>query len=141
MPQRFLVDAQVPRDLRDRPARPRPSRRRRRSRPARSGKAPADPLTAAKRGRDAQLRELTDQGHGANLDLGVALMNGLAVVDAGDIDPARFFVRCRGRHRTHSADGSAMSRRVLRSRDGCRRRASGGGEALARRDNQPRLSM
>jgi hypothetical protein len=28
-----------------------------------------------------------DQGHGANLDLGVALMNGLAVVDAGDIDP------------------------------------------------------
>jgi ParB/RepB/Spo0J family partition protein len=59
---------------------------------ARSSKAPADPLTAAKRERDAQLRELTDQAHGANLDLGVALMNGLAAVDPGDIDVARFFV-------------------------------------------------
>src|SRR5919109_3340695 len=59
---------------------------------ARSSKAPADPLTAAKRDRDAQLRELTDQAHGANLDLGVALMNGLAAVDPGDIEVARFFV-------------------------------------------------
>jgi hypothetical protein len=38
------------------------------------------------------LRELTDQGHGANLDLGVALMHGLAAVDSSDIDVARFFV-------------------------------------------------
>jgi hypothetical protein len=35
------------------------------------------------------LRELTDQAHGANLDLGIALMHGLATVDPGDIDVAR----------------------------------------------------
>ena len=75
---------------------------------ARSSKAPADPLTAAKRERDAQLRELTDQAHGANLDLGVALMNGLAAVDSSDIDVARFFVLCRRPHRTNYADGPAM---------------------------------
>jgi hypothetical protein len=33
---------------------------------ARSSKAPVDPLTTAKRERDAQLRELMDQAHGAN---------------------------------------------------------------------------
>jgi hypothetical protein len=49
-------------------------------------------VTAAKRERDAHLRELTDQAHGANLDLGVALMNRLASVDPSDIDVARFFV-------------------------------------------------
>jgi ParB/RepB/Spo0J family partition protein len=59
---------------------------------ARSSKTPADPLAVAKRDRDAQLRELTDQAHGANLDLGAALMNGLAAVDPGDVDVARFFV-------------------------------------------------
>jgi len=59
---------------------------------ARSGKAPADPLTVAKRERDAQLRELTDQAHGGNLDLGVALIHCLAAVDPGDMDVARFFV-------------------------------------------------
>jgi hypothetical protein len=59
---------------------------------ARSARTPVDPLTTAKRDRDAQLRELTDQGHGANLDLGVALMHGLAAVDSSDIDVARFFV-------------------------------------------------
>ena len=32
----------------------------------RSAKEPADPVTVAKRERDAQLRELTDQAHGAN---------------------------------------------------------------------------
>ena len=42
---------------------------------ARAGRAPADPVTVAKRERDAQLRELTDQAHGANLDLGQALVH------------------------------------------------------------------
>jgi hypothetical protein len=107
---------------------------------ARSTTTPADPLTTAKRERDAQMRELTDQAHGANLDLGAALINGLAVVDPGDIDVARFFVLWRPLHRTNYADGSAMPRRVRRSRDGWRRRASGGGEALAGRHSQPRLS-
>ena len=35
-------------------------------------------MAVAKRERDAQLRELTDQAHGANLDLGVSLMQHLA---------------------------------------------------------------
>ena len=56
------------------------------------GKAPADPSTVAKRERDAQLRELTDQAHGANLDLGHALIHNLTSVDPTDIDVARFFV-------------------------------------------------
>ena len=59
---------------------------------ARSGTAPADPVTVAKRERDAQLRELTDQAHGANLDLGQALVHSLTTVDPSDIDVARFFV-------------------------------------------------
>ena len=62
---------------------------------ARAGGTPADPLTTAKRERDAQLRELADQAHGANLDLGAALMHNLAAVDPGDINVARFFALCR----------------------------------------------
>jgi hypothetical protein len=46
----------------------------------------------ARRERDAQLRELADQAHGANLDLGHALIHNLATVDPGDLDVARFFV-------------------------------------------------
>jgi hypothetical protein len=75
---------------------------------ARSAKTPADPLTAAKRERNAALRELTDQAHGANLDLGVALMHGLAAVDPTDIDVARFFVLCGCPHRTNYADRLTM---------------------------------
>ena len=59
---------------------------------ARGAKAPADPVTVAKRDRDAQLRTLADQAHGANLDLGVSLMHNLAVVDPTDPDVARFLV-------------------------------------------------
>src|SRR3954470_2255579 len=59
---------------------------------SRSGKAPADPLTAAKRERDAQLRQLADQAHGINLDLGVSLLHNLAAVRPDDMDVARFFV-------------------------------------------------
>jgi hypothetical protein len=59
---------------------------------ARAGKAPADPITVAKRERDAQLRELTDQAHGANLDLGHALAHNLTTVDPTDISVAKFFV-------------------------------------------------
>jgi hypothetical protein len=54
--------------------------------------APADPLAVAKRERDAQLRELTDQAHGANLDLGHALIHNLTTVDPTDMDVARFLV-------------------------------------------------
>jgi hypothetical protein len=59
---------------------------------ARAGQQPADPRTVAKRERDTQLRELTDQAHGANLDLGHALIHNLTSVDPTDIDVARFFV-------------------------------------------------
>jgi ParB/RepB/Spo0J family partition protein len=59
---------------------------------AHASQRPADPLSAAKRERDAQLRELTDQAHGANLDLGVSLMHHLAAVEPDDMDVARFFV-------------------------------------------------
>ena len=59
---------------------------------ARADKQPADPLTAAKLERDAQLRELTDQAHGANLDLGHALLHNLTNVDPADLSLARFFV-------------------------------------------------
>jgi hypothetical protein len=58
----------------------------------RAGKPPADPLTAARRERDRQLRELGDRAHGANLDLGAALLTGLSTVDPADMDVARFFV-------------------------------------------------
>ena len=59
---------------------------------ARGSKRPADPVSVAKRERDAQLRELTDQAHGANLDLGVSLIHNLAAVEPDDLDVARFFV-------------------------------------------------
>jgi hypothetical protein len=58
----------------------------------RSAKQSADPVTVAKRDRDAQLRALTDQAHGANLDLGHALIHNLTAVDPTDINVARFFV-------------------------------------------------
>src|SRR5512132_3861693 len=58
----------------------------------RAGTAPADPITQAKRERDAQLRELTDQAHGANTDLGHALVHNLTTVDPTDITVAKFFV-------------------------------------------------
>jgi ParB/RepB/Spo0J family partition protein len=58
----------------------------------RAGKPPADPLSDARRERDRRLRDLADQAHGANLDLGAALLTGLSTVDAADMDVARFFV-------------------------------------------------
>jgi hypothetical protein len=61
-------------------------------------------VTVAKRERDAQLRELTDQAHGANTDLGHALVHNLSSVDPTDIDVARFFVLCGPPHRTNYAD-------------------------------------
>jgi hypothetical protein len=58
----------------------------------RSTTEPADPVTVAKRERDAQLRELTDQAHGANTDLGHALIHNLTTVDPTDTTVAKFFV-------------------------------------------------
>jgi len=56
------------------------------------GARPTDPVDEARREHGRRVRELSEQAHGANLDLGWALMNNLAVVDPGDIRVARFFV-------------------------------------------------
>jgi hypothetical protein len=58
----------------------------------RGARQPADPVGDANRERDRQLRELGDQAHGVNLDLGAALLHGLARVDPADVNVARFFV-------------------------------------------------
>ena len=54
--------------------------------------APQDPVAEARREEGRQLRELAEQAHGINLDLGAGLLNGLSAVDPGDIEVARFFV-------------------------------------------------
>jgi ParB/RepB/Spo0J family partition protein len=70
--------------------------------------APVDPVADARREHGRELRELADQAHGANLDLGRGLMNGLATVDPSDINVARLMVLCRRRHSTYYADAAAM---------------------------------
>jgi ParB/RepB/Spo0J family partition protein len=82
---------------------------------ARSAKQPADPITVAKRERDAQLRDLTDQAHGANLDLGHSLIHNLTSVDPTDINVARFFVLCGCPHRANYAERVTMPRHHRRA--------------------------
>lgn len=57
-----------------------------------AAQVPADPVAEANRERDRQLRELADQAHGINLDLGAGLLNGLSRVDPSDMDVARAYV-------------------------------------------------
>jgi hypothetical protein len=52
----------------------------------------ADPLAEAQREETRALRKVAEHAHGANLDLGANLLNGLATVDPTSIDVARFFV-------------------------------------------------
>jgi ParB/RepB/Spo0J family partition protein len=60
---------------------------------AKAAGRPVDPEAEARRERGRKLRALAEQAHGANVDLGWGLMNGLAVVDAAaDMHVARFFV-------------------------------------------------
>jgi hypothetical protein len=80
---------------------------------SRASDSPADPAEDADRERRRQRRELADQAHGANLDLGTELLNGLSVVRPDDISVARFFVLCGHPHRTNYAEPSAMPRRVV----------------------------
>jgi hypothetical protein len=58
----------------------------------RSGGTPEDPVREAGRQRDRQLRELADQAHGVNLDLGQGLLNGLSTVDPASLEVAKFYV-------------------------------------------------
>jgi ParB/RepB/Spo0J family partition protein len=51
-----------------------------------------DPVADARREEQRQLRDLAEQAHGVNLDLGASLLNGLSTVDATDLSVARFFV-------------------------------------------------
>jgi ParB/RepB/Spo0J family partition protein len=50
-----------------------------------------DPAADAKREEGRQLRELAEQAHGVNLDLGASLLTGLSTVDPADLQVARFF--------------------------------------------------
>ncbi len=53
---------------------------------------PANPVAEAQREERRQLRELAQQAHGVNLDLGAGLLTGLSAVDPADMQVARFFV-------------------------------------------------
>ena len=46
----------------------------------------------AEREHRGRMRELSEQAHGVNLDVGAGLLNGLSTVDPADITVARFFV-------------------------------------------------
>ena len=59
---------------------------------ARASGRSVDPEAEARRERGRQMRAIAEQAHGANLDLGWGLMNGLAAVDPGDMAVAKFFV-------------------------------------------------
>jgi ParB/RepB/Spo0J family partition protein len=59
---------------------------------SRSSSATEDPVKGAERERNRKLRELADEAHGANLDLGAALLQGLSTVDPADMRVATFFV-------------------------------------------------
>jgi hypothetical protein len=48
---------------------------------AKASDRPVDPEAVARRERGRELRAIAEQAHGANLDLGWGLMNGLATVD------------------------------------------------------------
>ena len=65
----------------------------------RNGSQPEDPAEDARREHGRRVRELAEQAHGANLDLGWALMNNLATVDPGDTTVAEFFELCGCPHR------------------------------------------
>ena len=59
----------------------------------------------------ANLREMTRQAHGVNLDLGAALLKDLAAVASDDMDVARFFALCGLRHKANYADCATMPTR------------------------------
>ena len=82
----------------------------------RGGGPPEDPVAQATRDRDRQLRELADQAHGVNLDLGQGLLHELSTVDPSSLEVARFFGLCGPPHRTSWADLVAMPTRCPRSR-------------------------
>ena len=59
---------------------------------AKASGRPVDPEAEARRERGRELRAIAEQAHGANLELGWGLMNGLATVDPADMAVAKFVV-------------------------------------------------
>ena len=64
----------------------------RRSDRAERAAAPVDPAQEIHREHGRRMRQLAEQAHNVNTDLGWSLRNGLNVVDPADINVARFFV-------------------------------------------------
>jgi ParB/RepB/Spo0J family partition protein len=54
--------------------------------------APTDPAAEAEREHRQRMRQISDQAHGVNLDVGAELLKGLSTVDPADVTVARFFV-------------------------------------------------
>jgi hypothetical protein len=105
---------------------------------ARAGKAPADPVTVAKRARP-QLRELSDQAHGANSDLGHARPQPGRRGPAGQGRGTRVLraAGCRPRQFAVHADRGA-DREDRRRRHSPRRRRPGRRVRLSPRPHAPR---
>jgi ParB/RepB/Spo0J family partition protein len=57
-----------------------------------TGGAPADPAAEVEREHRSRMRQLSDQAHGVNLDVGARLLNALSTVDPADVNVAKFFV-------------------------------------------------
>jgi hypothetical protein len=56
---------------------------------AKASGRPVDPEAEVRRERGRQMRAIAEQAHGANVDLGWGLMNGLAAVDPLREEPTR----------------------------------------------------
>ena len=57
-----------------------------------TGDAAADAAAEVEREHRRRMRELSDQAHGVNLDVGAGLLTGLSTVDPTDVNVAKFFV-------------------------------------------------
>jgi hypothetical protein len=72
-------------ELEDKVARREAERKAQRQLSAANGE-PDDPIAAARREEQARLRDLAEQAHGVNLDLGASLLKGLSSVDPTSLD-------------------------------------------------------
>ena len=98
---RELVKAAVARTVEELRARAQERASEQRERKSAGGKRERSPREEADAEHRAQAREFSRRAHAVNLDLGAALLDGLATVDPASMDVARFFVLCGRRHRTN----------------------------------------
>jgi hypothetical protein len=127
---RELVKAAVARTVEELRARTQERASEQRERKSAGTKRERTPREYADAEHRAQQREFTRRAHAVNLDLGAALLDGLATVDPDNMDVARFFVLCRCRHRASYADRLTM--RISRCRTRENGDEAGGGAAKAR---------